>query len=135
MSVNFNGVGNDYPYARDLNTKDVSVKKGELNDYRKLVNGSKIDADTFEKLGKKKLDAKPKEYRKSSFGRKFGTALIGTFAPFCGQIANGQFMKAIGFAVGTPLLSAAAFCLNPALGVAVGAGMYIASIVDAYKNA
>lgn len=146
MTVNFKGVSdlNQKGYVEsDNKAKFVTKENVELNDFKKYLedNGinpdTKLYADKFEKTKKDIKATNPDAGRpKSSFGRKFGTALASVIIPGLGQVTNGQYMKAAGVAIGMPFLTYGATLLGgPLVGLAVFAGLHICQIVDAYKNA
>ena len=74
-------------------------------------------------------------FKKSSFFKKAAVAMASSVLPGLGQAINGQWGKAAFYAIGAPVLTLAAWCVNPILGWAVGTGLEIGNIVSAYRNA
>lgn len=73
--------------------------------------------------------------KKSGFFKKAAVATASSVLPGLGQAINGQWGKAAFYAIGAPVLTVAAFMLNPIAGIAVGSALEIGNVVSAYRNA
>ncbi|MBQ7450571.1 hypothetical protein IJS77_04070 [bacterium] len=80
--------------------------------------------------------SKAKEEKpKSSKARKIGAGIASAIYPGLGQLANGQWLKAIGFAIGVPLVSTLGFLAFGYYGILASSLLHIYNIYDASKNA
>lgn len=81
-----------------------------------------------------KSEPKTAEKPKSSITKKIAVGCVG-LCPGFGQFVNGQWLKAIGFAIGVPLASTAGFFIGGYVGLAIAGGTYLWNVIDAIKNA
>ena len=89
-----------------------------------------VKKDTFVKTEEPKVIEKPK----SSLTKKIAVGCVG-LCPGLGQFVNGQWMKAVGFAVGVPLAAMAGFFIGGYPGLAIIGGAYLWNVIDAVSNA
>jgi len=77
----------------------------------------------------------PEQKKKSSVIHKALVAATGAFIPGLGQALNGQWGKALLFAVGAPVAVFASMTVSLPLALAVGTAAEIGMYIDAYRNA
>ena len=97
---------------------------------------SEIGIDTTLKTDKFAKSQQEPEKPKSSLVKKIGAGIASALYPGLGQLTNGQFIKATGFAIGEPLLIIAAYIAGGPLAACATYSLFqIWNISDAVKNA
>ena len=75
-------------------------------------------------------DEKPK----SSLTSKIGKTILSALYPGLGQFANGQWLKAVTFAIGVPTVSTAGYMMFGTPGLIAGTLFHLYNVYDAYKH-
>ena len=81
------------------------------------------------------LKIQPKDVKsKSGLTGKIGKTVLSALYPGLGQFANGQWLKAVTFAIGVPAVATAGFMMFGISGLIAGTIFHFYNVYDAYKN-
>ena len=132
-SVNLNKLPNVYAvnFKGDADAAKATSEKTTISPAKTTTAPAIEKTDELVKTSSQKVETP----RKSGLLRKIGTGVLSVLWPGLGQFANGQWLKAVGFAVGVPLIITAGFFIGGYLGLGIMAGAYLWNVIDAVKNA
>ena len=118
--------------AKAESAKAVSTPAQVVSESAKTtITSADTKKDEFVKTGEPQVVEKPK----SSLTKKIAVGCVG-LCPGLGQFVNGQWLKAVGFAVGVPAAATAGFFIGGYPGLAIASSIaYLWNIVDAVRNA
>ena len=118
-----------------VNINNIYTQKKTCSFSGVKSSNSSVAKDTVSFTSKKNVDSVEYPRKKSSFVHKALVAATSAFVPGLGQALNGQWGKALFFAVGVPVATLAALTVSVPLAGAIYVASGVAMYVDAYRNA
>ena len=128
--MSIGSVNNNFSRVPVLNFKGEAQAVNETGKSATAVISTAGEADKFVKTAQPNVEQKPK----SSITKKIAVGCVG-MCPGLGQFVNGQWLKAIGFAIGVPLADMAGFFIGGYLGLGIMVGAHLWNTIDAVINA